>query len=1488
MYGIGFRAAALLSFFAVTLDPCAAWAVVISEIHYHPRAGEENLELVEIANDSSTPEDISGYSFSEGIEFTFPPGTILPPSGFLVVCADAEAVKSHYGLPPQSVLGNYAGKLDNAGEKITLSNHAGIVLGSVGFNDEGKWPVAPDGTGHSLVLRNVHLDAGEPESWTQSPELGGSPGRPNFPSAEPQFKVEVIVDRGALWRYTKGTQPFSTPETAWREPAFDDAGWIEGPSGFGFADGDDATVLDDMLNGYTAVAVRKRFTLAPEQLQSPGEIFLAIDYDDGFTCHVNGKEAARMNCGASGADIPWNGSATRSREAGKEELFQLPSEDLSAGENVLAIAGYNIRITDSDFSLKPRVIRRSLIVDVVVPRPPVVFNELFRSTPPGSGWLEIYNSSAEAADIAGHSLTDAPGRLDPLVFPAGTVIEPHGFLVVEEATARVDLSVPEVQLFLLAPDGFCVTASSFEREWPADVAAPGGFAEARFPDGARPGWLTVTPTRGLANQVEWTAEVVINEIFYHPPLDRRGEFIELFNRGKAAIDLSGFRFDRGITYAFAEGSAIEAGGYLVIAEDLDLMRREYGLEALGPYEGQLADGGENLRLVDRLGNLAAEVRYADGGGWSRWADGGGSSLERIDPRQDGTVPAAWDASDEEAKAPWELLTFHVSSYAPASVSELHLFLAERGVCSIDDVSISRDGGANLIPNPGFETVTAPWIIQGTHVRSRRITTEFHSGAACLELNASGKGDTLVNRIETDTTPAMTRGSYDVSLWARWRRGGSLLLAHGDYTAGLYGGRPSPAINLSGNSMSAGLQLAVPLSLGTPGAENSARKKLREATGSGNLGPVIDRVRHAPATPPSNLPISVTARVQDSDGVPGVQVFYRVGSAAGEFLSAPLLDDGLHGDGDAGDGLHGGEVPGFPARTKVVFYVEAVDGAGAARRFPVDAPARTCLFMVNDPVRQSMDSVRLVLDTARTQELQTRPLHSNDLLDGALVFNDDEVYYNVGARYRSSPWGRPSRANFRVRFENDRAFHRGRRAINLSSRGAQPNEGAAYWFAARNGVPEKPVPAQDYFYVKASINGAAFSTYGIIQPIDRDFLVKWYGDAANGPALKVEGRRQFNDAGDLAGMWDGASFVYKTEDRENYRGYFIPGIRRSIDDWSSFIALSKVMDRKQTPDAAFDAEIDKVLDVEEFLRVFAVRVITADWDAFCVGNGHNGYLVLDPRDGRWELLPFDVDNTFSNASTNLFQTTDGDVARLLNRPLVRRTYFRILEELLDGYWSPVTAKPYLDAVQAGTGVATAAIRTYLTTNVNVVKNGIRLGTSAVFKIVTNAGADITTDAASIELEGEAPVKVGAIGYRRNQGKEEMLDPVWTSPVRWKAAFDLPEPANLFEFTGFDKLGGTLSVASITVISTAQPGAFVRGDVNDDRSLNITDPIAVLRYLFGGASLSCLDAADVEDNGKVDLTDAVGLLEYLFREGPGPAAPYPRRGVDSTEDGLDCAR
>lgn len=109
------------------------------------------------------------------------------------------------------------------------------------------------------------------------------------------------------------------------------------------------------------------------------------------------------------------------------------------------------------------------------------------------------------------------------------------------------------------------------------------------------------------------------------------EWIELFNRGTNAVDLTGWALKGGIDYAFAPGKTLLPGAFLVVAKDAAILRAAYpACDIVGNFSGKLSSRGELLQLEDAGGNPADEVRYYTSGHWSEYANGGGSSLELRD------------------------------------------------------------------------------------------------------------------------------------------------------------------------------------------------------------------------------------------------------------------------------------------------------------------------------------------------------------------------------------------------------------------------------------------------------------------------------------------------------------------------------------------------------------------------------------------------------------------------------------------------------------------------------------------------------------------------------------------------------------------------------------------------------------------------------------------------------------------------------------------
>ena len=151
--------------------------LVLSEVMYHPRAsaGMTNGEFIELYNSQVFPEEIGGYRLTGSISYTFPSGTILPPGGFVIVADDLSVLRAVSGKTP--VLGPFSGSLPNDRGTVRLRHRSGAVLLEVSYDTVAPWPKSADGAGHSLVLTSPSRGERDPQAWTASDRIGGSPGR---------------------------------------------------------------------------------------------------------------------------------------------------------------------------------------------------------------------------------------------------------------------------------------------------------------------------------------------------------------------------------------------------------------------------------------------------------------------------------------------------------------------------------------------------------------------------------------------------------------------------------------------------------------------------------------------------------------------------------------------------------------------------------------------------------------------------------------------------------------------------------------------------------------------------------------------------------------------------------------------------------------------------------------------------------------------------------------------------------------------------------------------------------------------------------------------------------------------------------------------------------------------------------------------------------------------------------------------------------------
>jgi len=174
-----------------------------------------------------------------------------------------------------------------------------------------------------------------------------------------------------------------------------------------------------------------------------------------------------------------------------------------------------------------------------------------------------------------------------------------------------------------------------------------------------------------------------------------------------------------------------------------------------------------------------------------------------------------------------------------------------------------------------------------------------------------------------------------------------------------------------------------------------------APGSVPIAPIVVDVSHDPPVPGSSDKVIITCRVIDSDEISSVSVKYTVDGSGGGTVS--MRDDGVAPDITGGDSVWTVETGPFSDDSIIAFHILADDSDTPGEE--TDAPGldKNFLFAVDNggPPSNSHRSYRVIVTEDTWDELRSRDVFSDDLLDATFIGDRGEIFYNVGFRYRGS-------------------------------------------------------------------------------------------------------------------------------------------------------------------------------------------------------------------------------------------------------------------------------------------------------------------------------------------------------------------------------------------------------------------------------------------------------------------------------------------------------
>jgi hypothetical protein len=614
----------------------------ITEIMYHPQdtndPNDPNTEFIELRNVGSGTLNLNLVSFTNGVDFTF--GSLdLAAGAYVVVVKDENAFNARYPSFSGVISGEYTGRLNNGGERIELEDPLGRTILNFRYGD--GWRRITDGDGYSLTI--IDPNNGDPnswgrkDSWRASAYVGGSPGwddRGIVPNPGAIVISEVMAHSDGYpndWIEIHNTT----------DGGIDIGGWF--------------------LSDTDSNLMRYRIP-APNIIPAGG--YKVFTQDDHFG--NPGDPGCRTAFGLSenGEQVYLSSVLDGSgRLTGYQEV-----EDFGASENGVSFGRY-YKGSTGNYNFVAMDHNTPDVTNAYPKVGPVVINEImYHPNWPDSSpyenekyeYIELYNITDGNVTLYDYGEKEPWKLTDGIEFtfpsnPAVTMPAGGHLLVVKDPEAftwrypnipawkilgpydgrfnnggeKVDLSMPGDKdgsgtRYYIRVDRVSYSDGSHPEDcpggvdlWPVQADGAGKSLERIDPNryGNDPNnWDANEPTpQSLLNVLFINEFMADNESIIADDHNEFNDWIEIYNAGTAAIDLSGMHLTDNLAvpgqWPITNGISIEAGEYLLFWADNQIGQGDYhtnfGLSKGGGEDVGLFDT-DGSTMIDGIDNLPAQ------------------------------------------------------------------------------------------------------------------------------------------------------------------------------------------------------------------------------------------------------------------------------------------------------------------------------------------------------------------------------------------------------------------------------------------------------------------------------------------------------------------------------------------------------------------------------------------------------------------------------------------------------------------------------------------------------------------------------------------------------------------------------------------------------------------------------------------------------------------------------------------------------------------
>ena len=290
----------------------------------------------------------------------------------------------------------------------------------------------------------------------------------------------------------------------------------------------------------------------------------------------------------------------------------------------------------------------------------------------------------------------------------------------------------------------------------------------------------------------------------------------------------------------------------------------------------------------------------------------------------------------------------------------------------------------------------------------------------------------------------------------------------------------------------------------------------------------------------------------------------------------------------------------------------------------------------------------------------------------------ETLENVGFRLRGNTSRSSSKPSFKVSFNS---FESGRKfydleKLNLNGEHNDPSimRSKLCW----DTYAMMDIPVSRVNHVELYVNDDYRGLYINVEHIDEEYIAK----------------RMTESSGNLFKCLWPADLVYLGSDPIIYEE-LAPFGRQAYDlktntaqnDYTDLVRFINILNN--TPPENFQCEIEKIFDVNNYLKVIVMDILTSNWDGPII-NKNNFYLYHDPIIDRFTYIPYDLDNTvgidFFNIdwpSTNIYNWVENVFedrpiySKIMSVPEYRDRFSFYMDKAITEFFNNQYLNPYLD-------------------------------------------------------------------------------------------------------------------------------------------------------------------------------------------------------------------